>query len=548
MSQLNIFTRRSFCTTTFKAGMLAAAASLANIPGIMRQALGAGGTGKKILFIWMRGANDSLNTLIPAGDISYGTGIRPTIAIPMDAASSFYTQPGACFDPTQYSTSGGTLRNASDRTFLYGNAIPLGNGFAALHPSLKFLAPVYNAGQLVVTHRVGYPRQSRSHFDSQNYWENGSPNNNLVKDGIFYRAILESGLTQTNSLSGITFQSTLPLFLRGSAVAMTNLSDIYRYNMLGLPGTTGVNKAKNALTSANNMTFTDKQSREMLKAQYDNFLRTLPLFESIAADMASSVFTDATTTDGDFAYNLFPNSNITNGGYQRSPGVFDANKYVVDTNAYGFFNNLKAAAMVLERTDAVIGGVELTGFDTHSSQGQLDGTHPNLMRRLGWAIYALRRYFERSGSQLSWNNLVVVTLSEFGRTTVENSDKGTDHAEAGAMMIAGGAVKGYQAGVRSGVRACGGPTDPVPWIPGPANQGGSIDGTMFGVSDRYLKRAVDYRSVFGEIIRDHLLGDADDTRLRRIIPAYQSEATEKLKLGGTSGVDGTPIIGELDVV
>ena len=95
MSQLNIFTRRSFCTTTFKAGMLAAAASLANIPGIMRQALGAGGTGKKILFIWMRGANDSLNTLIPAGDISYGTGIRPTIAIPMDAASSFYTQPGA---------------------------------------------------------------------------------------------------------------------------------------------------------------------------------------------------------------------------------------------------------------------------------------------------------------------------------------------------------------------------------------------------------------------------------------------------------------------
>ena len=48
------------------------------------------------------------------------------------------------------------------------------------------LAPVYNGGDLALVHRVGYPKQSRSHFDSQNYWETGNPNNNLVKDGILY--------------------------------------------------------------------------------------------------------------------------------------------------------------------------------------------------------------------------------------------------------------------------------------------------------------------------------------------------------------------------
>src|SRR5205085_4025068 len=86
--------------------------------------------------------------------------------------------------------------------FAPAHAIRLGNGFAALHPSLKFLAPLYNAGDLALVHRVAYPRQSRSHFDSQNYWENGNPNNNVSKDGILYRTVVESGLAHTLALTG----------------------------------------------------------------------------------------------------------------------------------------------------------------------------------------------------------------------------------------------------------------------------------------------------------------------------------------------------------
>jgi uncharacterized protein (DUF1501 family) len=225
--------------------------------------------------------------------------------------------------------------------------------------------------------------------------------------------------------------------------------------------------------------------------------------------------------------------------------VRDPNKYVVDTGAYPFFTNLKAAALVLNRTGATIAGTEVnSSFDTHSNQGGLTGTQPNLLKRIGWAMYALRKYFLINHDQVTWDNLVVVTLSEFGRTTVENSDKGTDHAEANAMFVAGGAVHGYTKGNTTGVFGCH-PSDAVPWVPGPPNQGGSVDGSMFGVADRYLKRAYDYRSVLGKIIRDHL--GATQPQVDRIIPGY-TQASEVLKNGGTQTSDSTPIMGEPPIV
>ena len=129
--------------------------------------------------------------------------------------------------------------------------------------------------------------------------------------------------------------------------------------------------------------------------------------------------------------------------------------------------------------------------------------------------------------------MVVVTLSEFGRTSRENNDFGTDHAEGSVMWVAGGGVKGYGAGNPSGVFNCS-PTDTIPWVTGGA-------GSMFGVSGSYLKRTTDFRSVLGEIIRKHL--GATQSQLNRIIPGY-TVAGENLLNGGTS-TDGTPIRGEV---
>jgi uncharacterized protein (DUF1501 family) len=554
----NIMNRRSFLSTTSKAGILAALASVSNIPGILKQALADGsiGGGKKVLFIWLRFGNDSLNSVIPILDPAYAPS-RPSLAIPTQGD---YATPGDCYFPE--SGSGSTYGS-------YPFAIRLGNSFAALHPSLKFLAPVYNAGELALIHRVAYPRQSRSHFDSQIYWENGTPSNVLNKDGIFYRTLMESGLDNVGS-RGVTIQSSLPLIMRGSEAAMTNLTDPVRYNLLGIPSVTGDPKADVSIGDANTYGYAPKKNRDMLFHQFDNLRGTLNAFAAIDFKESGNTYQDDVMTDADTAwvpidgsgnstgtagkgYFLFPTSSDKNGGWRRPDRSANANKYAVDPSHQSFFYKLKAASLVLNHTDAVIAGTEIGGFDTHQTQGQLTGTHPNLQRAIGWALYGVRKYFKiygrdgtapTLGAKTSWDDLVVVTLSEFGRTTIENADAGTDHAEAGSMFVAGGTVKGYGRHANgSGVFNCSpfesGLSSSLLWTP-------DSGGTMFQASTRYLSRNTDFRSVLGEIIRKHL--GASQSQLERIIPAYVASSGEQLRDGGTSSVDGRVIRGEVGIL
>jgi uncharacterized protein (DUF1501 family) len=550
MQTFNILTRRAFLDRSFKIGMGVALSTLTNIPGLMKRALAAGigqpgpsGKVKKVLFIWMRFGNDGLNTVIPINDPAYASS-RASIEIAKDTANPStidYNATGPCVDAQAFTMDSNTkllnARSPGDPTYSFDKAIPLGNGFAALHPALKFLAPVYNAGDLALIHRVAYPKQSRSHFDSQNYWENGAPNNNVVKDGILYRAMIASGLANSAPLTGVSIQSSLPLILRGSAAPMTNLTDPTRYDLLGVPTSGGDAKALAALREAKDYPVADKKSRDLLALQYQNLSSTLSIFGGLTFGDAGSVFLDDVSTDGDTPYYLFPTSNAKNGGYAAHGN--NTNKYVVPNNQYKFFNNLLAAALILNKTDAIVTGTELGGFDTHSAQGGATGTHANLLRTIGWAMYALRKYFLLNSDKVTWDDVAVVTLSEFGRTTIENSDLGTDHAEAGTMFVAGGGVKGYNASQSSGVFNCGN-SDLIPWASG-------TSGSMFGASGRYLQRVTDYRSVLGEIIRKHL--GATDQQMPSIISGYQTEPELKNQNQvANSFVDQVPITGELGVV
>src|SRR6185295_11855418 len=136
---INVINRRSFLDRSLKTGMAAALATLTDIPLVVKRALAEGNiglNGKKLMFIWMRGANDGLNSVIPILDPSYDDS-RPTLAIPADAGTNY-----SLTGPADFPTAG----SAGSTYGAYPFAIRTGNGFAAIHPSLKFLAPVYNAG------------------------------------------------------------------------------------------------------------------------------------------------------------------------------------------------------------------------------------------------------------------------------------------------------------------------------------------------------------------------------------------------------------------
>ena len=119
---LNTFTRRDFLVNTLRAGGALGLAALSQVPPFARRALAEGNiglNGKKLLFIFLRGANDALNSCIPIEDSAYGQGIRSTIFIPKDPGET-YTGVGPC----DFQTGGAS-------TFAYANAINLGNVFNA---------------------------------------------------------------------------------------------------------------------------------------------------------------------------------------------------------------------------------------------------------------------------------------------------------------------------------------------------------------------------------------------------------------------------------
>jgi hypothetical protein len=164
-----------------------------------------------------------------------------------------------------------------------------------------------------------------------------------------------------------------------------------------------------------------------------------------------------------------------------------------------FGTKLQQAALLLKRTPAQVVGVNTGGWDTHTNQGGSVGYHSNLLGSLAQGLQALCRDL-----QDQWEDVAIVTMTEFGRTSKENGSKGTDHAYATVVFVAGGAVKG-------GVYNC----DAGTWQAG----------DLFSQSDRYVKHRTDYRAVFAEIFTKHL-GDSP-AGIDEVIPGYTAAAAAR---------------------
>ncbi len=119
------------------------------------------------------------------------------------------------------------------------------------------------------------------------------------------------------------------------------------------------------------------------------------------------------------------------------------------------------------------------GWDHHVNEGGSQGQLANNLRQFGDALAAFHRDLgERMGK------VVVLTMSEFGRTARENGNRGTDHGHANAMFVLGGPVKGGKVyGSWPGLK------------PGQLNE------------ERDLALTTDFRDVFAEIVVRHLGAD-----------------------------------------
>ena len=149
---------------------------------------------KKILVaIFQRGAMDVLNVVVPHAEKAYYT-LRPNLAIPRPD---------------------GTPDSVIDL-----------DGFFGLHPALRPIKSVYDAGHLAIVHAVGSPDPTRSHFDAQDFMESGTPGVKTTGDGWLNRALLPD--KSSSPVRAVGLGPELPHALRGhsEAVAIGSLNDL----------------------------------------------------------------------------------------------------------------------------------------------------------------------------------------------------------------------------------------------------------------------------------------------------------------------------------
>jgi len=418
-----------------------------------------GSSDKRVLFIFMRGGNDGINAIIPHGDPDYSLARRPTLYVPYNAAYDL-------------------------------------NGFASLHPALARLQEPYQQGDLAIVHRVGYANSTRSHFDGQRIWENGVPSQPQLFEGWLYRYIHESALSSGAALPVLSVQSTPPLALRG-AEKFVNIAnpDNFNYN----------------ISDPKRTKF--KSSWQSLYGGLEGIEAYRPVLSQTGVKLADTIDEYASwdqanwnPLDPNNGWSLFPVSAATN-----QPGFA--------TTSFDFFKSVKVCALsLLESTGSSpngtrVAGAQLNGWDTHSGQGQLTGLQPDLLSWLAYAIRSLKIVLSGAATDPRnypsiWQNTVVMTMSEFGRTTIENGSHGTDHAAASCLFVAGGAVNG-------GVYNC----DAASWP----------NGVMLGVNGRYLLERTDYRSIFWEILRDHM--GASPATVETVFPGYTAAGLGAQELG-----------------
>ncbi|MCZ6792519.1 MAG: hypothetical protein O7J95_02770 [Planctomycetota bacterium] len=190
--------RRSFLKFSL---MSLTAAGFGTMPGFLRRARAAVNPGKKFLFIFLRGGQDAIQTVIPYmdGELAAarplrGIGVNPADAHPLDGG------PAALYPVFQEATLPNSSNPGAKLSDIYhGGGV---EGFAG--------------GDFAVVHRVGYENQNRSHFSSQQFYENGVPGNVQLEKGVFNNYITAN--PGAGVLRGATLDRNQMVMMKGDTL------------------------------------------------------------------------------------------------------------------------------------------------------------------------------------------------------------------------------------------------------------------------------------------------------------------------------------------
>jgi uncharacterized protein (DUF1501 family) len=311
------------------------------------------------------------------------------------------------------------------------------DGFFGLHPSLAPFKRLWTQGILAPVHAVGSPSSTRSHFDAQDYMESGTPDVKSTRDGWLNRYLATrhtcedcSGekATRDGLFRAVAMAQQTPRILMGPSpsVAMNSIEEF--------------TIRANAATTANVEALYGTGRADLVHAAGGEMIEAMKILRA---------------------------ANPTK--YQPREGA----QY--PRSAFG--QRLRQIAQLIKADVGLeVAFADVGGWDTHVNQGGATGQLANRLTDFAQSVDAL---VTDLGDRMA--DVVILTMSEFGRTARQNGSGGTDHGHAGCLFVIGGSVKG-----------------------------GKVHGSWPGLEPEQLNEGrdlaltTDFRSVFGEIVRKHL--------------------------------------------
>jgi uncharacterized protein (DUF1501 family) len=319
------------------------------------------------------------------------------------------------------------------------------DGYFGLHPSLQSFKPLWDSKRLAIVHASGSPDSTRSHFDAQDYMESATPGVKSTQDGWLNRYLQSKADPEKSLFRAVSMTQNMPRAMQGKApaLAISNLAD---FNIRAGQSSAAVQGGFEAIydqTVNDALHGTGKETFEAI-----NYLKQVNPSQYKAENGAN---------------------------YPRTP----------------FGNSLLQIAQLIKAGVGLeIAFTDVGGWDTHVNEGNQQGQLSNLLRQFSSAIAAL---YTDLGQRM--DDVVILTMSEFGRTAKENGNRGTDHGHANAMFVVGNSVRG-----------------------------GKVYGEWPGLKSeqlyegRDLALTTDFRDVFGEIAVKHL----GATNMRAVFPGYNA--------------------------
>ena len=259
---------------------------------------------------------------------------------------------------------------------------------AGLHPALPYLAELFHSGELSILNNVGYPEPDRSHFRSMDIWHSASGASEYWHSGWIGRFLDEQCKNCDHPTQAVEIDELLSLAMKGNTRNAFAFKDPTKLHL------SSRSAYLDDLLSAHEMEHAEHTASYLYKT---------------LADIKKST-----------AY-IYKNSQ------QFATGVYPQT---------GLGRDLKTiASLILSDINTKVYYVSIGSFDTHTGQ---DSTQTRLFKQINDALNVFIADLKKNNR---FDDVLIMSFSEFGRRVAQNASRGTDHGSANNMFFISGGLK-----------------------------------------------------------------------------------------------------------